>query len=131
MRELAKIGQNVLKDGLGDSGTAQRQFYTSLLAGGGAASMGALPLLAKGIAGGAVAGRALNSNIASKLLAQGKPAAGLARLAQGAPQALPVIGPRMGLPALLGLDIAGGRVATPEEIAADEEIVRRFKAGQR
>jgi hypothetical protein len=133
MRELAKIGQNVLKDGLGDSGSAQRQFYTNLMTGGGgaigAASLGVLPLLAKGIAGGAVAGRALNSNMASKLLQQGKPTAGLARLVSGAPRALPVAGPRLGQ--MLELEMAGGRVATPEEVAADDELVRRFKQKKR
>lgn len=117
MRELAKIGQNVLKEGVGDSGTAQRQFYTNLLTGGGglsaAASVGALPLFIKAAAGGALAGRALNSNTASRLLQQGRPTAGLARLAQGAPRALPVGSSR--LAELLGLSAAGGAALSPDE----------------
>jgi hypothetical protein len=125
MRELAKIGQNVLRDGLPDSGTAQRSLYTSALAGGSALG-GLLPLFLKGAAGGAVAGRALNSNTASKLLQQGRPTSALAQLAQQTlPRALPTAAPN-----LAGLTIAGGRVATPEEIAADEEIVRRFRQGR-
>jgi hypothetical protein len=52
MRELAKIGQNVLRDGLPDSGTAQRSLYTSVLAGSSALS-GLLPLFLKGAAASA------------------------------------------------------------------------------
>lgn len=135
MRELAKIGQNVLKDGLGDSGTAQRQFYTNLLTGGTglstAAAAGALPLFLQGAAGGALLGRALNSNTASRLLQQGNPTSLLAGGAQRAlPRGLPLAAPQVNS-LLGGLDISGGRVATPEELAADEEIVRRFRAGQR
>lgn len=135
MRELAKIGQNVLKDGLGDSGTAQRQFYTNLLTGGTglstAAAAGALPLFLQGAAGGALLGRALNSNTASRLLQQGNPTSLLAGGAQRTlPRGLPLAAPQVNS-LLGGLDISGGRVATPEELAADEEIVRRFRAGQR
>lgn len=98
MRELAKIGQNVLKEGLGDSGTAQRQFYTNLLTGTGgalgAAQLGMLGLVAKGAAGGALIGRGLNSNTASKLLQQGRPTGALAKLAQGTlPRSLPLAAP--------------------------------------
>lgn len=122
MRELAKVGQNVLKEGIGDSGTAQRQFYTNLATGGsglaGAASLGFLPLFAKAAAGGAVAGRALNSNIASKLLEQGKPTGALARLAQPAPRVLPVGTSR--LVELLGL---GGAAALTPEQRAELEIM--------
>lgn len=39
------------------------------------------------------------------------------------PRVAPTLVPR-------GLELAGGRVATPEEIAADEEIVRRFREGR-
>lgn len=126
MRELAKIGQNVLRDGLPDSGTSQRQFWTAMLSGTGAAQLGLLPAFAKAGVGGILAGRALNSNVASKLLQQGRPTSGLAALAQQTlPRALPSAAPR-----LSELAIAGGRVATPEEIAADEEIVRRFHEGR-
>lgn len=92
MRELAKIGQNVLKDGIGDSGTAQRQMYQNLLTGGaGLAAAGAG--LGKLVLGGALAGRALNSNAASKLLQQGRPTQGLARLLKPAPKLLPLATP--------------------------------------
>lgn len=94
MRTLAKIGQNVLKDPIPDSGTAARQIgYHALgFGGGGAAAVGgmaALGPLAKLVAGGAIAGRTLNSNAASKLLEQGKPLTGLSRLLQPLPRALP------------------------------------------
>jgi hypothetical protein len=89
MRVLAKVGQNVLKDGVGDSGTAQRVLYQQLLTGG----VGAPAAMAADVAGlaggGLLAGRALNSNVASKLLAQGRPTAALAGLARPAPRLLP------------------------------------------
>lgn len=43
--------------------------------------------------------------------------------------ALPRVAPTL-VPRGLSLEVAGGRVATPEEIAADEEIVRRFREGR-
>ncbi|WP_332823560.1 hypothetical protein [Stutzerimonas kunmingensis] len=99
MRELAKIGQNVLKETIGDSGTGPRTLYQSLLtgsvgagglmAGGTAGAVGALTGLGKLAAVGAVAGKALNTDTASRLLAQGKPTAGLARLAKPLPRLLP------------------------------------------
>lgn len=94
MRELAKIGQNVLKDPIPNSGTAQRQLVTSVLGG---TALGIVP--AAKLAGlGAVLGRALNSNTASKVLEQGKPMAGLARLAKPTPRLLPAVGPAVTKP---------------------------------
>lgn len=97
MRELAKVGQNVLKDGLGDPGSAQRIFYQQLLSGGvgtagavGAGGLSALPVLGQGMAVGALAGRFLNSNTAAKALQQGRPTSALARLVRPAPKVLPV-----------------------------------------
>ena len=129
MRELARIGQ-AIKDPIPDSGTAGRLLTYGLLGGaGGSAAMsgndnlqniGSLLLL------GATAGRAANSKALANYLARGsKPIGGLARLLQPAPRLAPVLGPR-------GMDmvIAGGRVATPEEMATDEEIVRRFREGR-
>jgi len=85
MRELAKIGQNVLKDPIPNSGTAQRQLVTAVLGG---SALGIVP--AAKLAGlGAVLGKAFNSNTASRLLEQGKPMAGLARVAKPAPRLLP------------------------------------------
>lgn len=68
MRELARAGQLVLKDGIPDSGTAQRDQAYRLLGLGGAGAMTGvgLPLVAKGAAIGAVVGRALNSEAAAK-----------------------------------------------------------------
>lgn len=129
MRELARIGQ-AIKDPIPDSGTAGRLLTYGLLGGaGGSAAMsgndslqglGSLLLL------GATAGRAANSKALANYLARGnKPIEGLARLLQPTGRLAPVLGPR-------GVDmvVAGGRVATPEEIAADEEIVRRFREGR-
>lgn len=100
MRELARIGQVVLKDGLGDTGTAQRSFWMNALTGGGGAAIGSgavasgllLPLL-KGAAVGAAAGRTLNSNAASKALQAGRPTGALARMVQGATPYLPIAAP--------------------------------------
>lgn len=135
MRALAKVGQNVLKDVVPDSGTAQRALYQSLLTGSGsagvagaAAGLGVLAPVAKMAAVGALAGRGLNSNMASKLLEQGKPTKGLARLMQTSPRLLPAAGPT-GL-AALGIDISGGRRATQEDMERDAEIVRRYRQQQ-
>lgn len=135
MRQLAKVGQNVLKDVVNDSGTAQRSMYQSLLSGSGTAGaagtaygLGMLAPFAKVAAVGMGAGRVLNSNMASKLLEQGKPTKGLARLLQSSPRLLPAAGPA-GL-AALGIDISGGRRATQEDIERDAEIVRRYRQQQ-
>jgi hypothetical protein len=98
MRELAKIGQNVLKESLNDSGTGPRTLYQQLLtagatAGGGTALGLSLGTLGKGALIGALGGRALNSNTASKLLQQGRPMSGLARLSRPLPKALPALAP--------------------------------------
>ena len=47
--------------------------------------------LGKIVAGGALVGRALNSKTAANLLQQGRPSAGLAKVAKVAPRLLPVI----------------------------------------
>jgi hypothetical protein len=91
MRELAKVGQVLLKDPIPDSGTAGR-----LLATGGGMTAGALggvaaagPLL-KLLLAGATVGRAANSKAAAKYLATGnKPLRGLAKLLRPAPLLLP------------------------------------------
>lgn len=126
MRELARIGQTVLKDPIPNSGTPERQLVYRLLGLGGAGALGgvSIPALAGMAAGGAAVGRAMNSPLAALALGQGRPMAGLARLAQPAPRALPAAAPAVGG---LELDIAGGRVATPEEIARDAEVVRRAR----
>jgi hypothetical protein len=91
MRELAKIGQVLLKDPIPDSGTAGR-----LLATGGAGMAGmagglaAVSPLAKLLLLGATVGRAANSKAAANYLASGnKPISGLARLLRPAPLLLP------------------------------------------
>lgn len=90
MRVLAKVGQNVLKEGVGDSGTAQRAMYQNMMTGGAGLAASAAGL-GKLVAGGALLGRALNSKTAANLLQQGRPSAALAKVAKAAPRVLPVI----------------------------------------
>lgn len=127
MRELAKIGQNVLKDPIPNSGTPERELILRLMGLGGAGALGGAPLstLAMLAGGGMGVGRVMNSPLAASVLGQGRPISGLARLAQPAPRLLPAAAPAVG-----GINITGGTVATPEEIARDEEIVRRFREGR-
>lgn len=124
MRELARVGQ-MLKDPIPDSGTAARMLVYGALGTGGAADMqdGQLSDVGKLLLLGMTAGRAVNSKAAAKYLAKGnRPLEGLARVLSVTPRALPGVG--------VPLTIAGGRVATPAEIAADEELVRRFREQQ-
>ena len=126
MRELARIGQVVLKDPIPNSGTPERQLIYRLLGLGGAGAMSgvSIPALAGLAAGGAAAGRVMNSPLAALAFGQGRPMAGLARMVQPAPRLLPAATPAV---SGLELDISGGRVATPDEIERDAEIVRRAK----
>lgn len=72
LRELARVGQVLLKDPIPDSGTAQRSMLYSLLMGGGLAT-GTLPLLAKGAVAGATLGRVANSpRLADLMLRSGR-----------------------------------------------------------
>lgn len=96
MRELARAGQLVLKDGIPDSGTSQREMIFRLLGLGGAGAWaGALPLVAKGTAVGALAGRVLNSQAAAKAAPVATLAAkkGAAAALRPAPVALPAMLP--------------------------------------
>ncbi|MCH7233542.1 hypothetical protein LOK82_09235 [Xylella fastidiosa subsp. multiplex] len=68
-RDLAKIGQTVLKDPIPDSGTPGRMLSMGLLGGGGVVTGGLIPTLAT-IAGGVTLGRALNSATLGNLLAR-------------------------------------------------------------
>lgn len=74
LRELAKVGQNLLKDPIPDSGTAGRLVSLNLFGGGGALAGGIVPALTA-LAGGATVGRALNSPFTGNWLARnaGKP----------------------------------------------------------
>jgi len=83
MRELARLGQTVLKDPIPDSGTAGR--LLSLGALGTGSVTGALPGIAGLLGAGATVGRALNSPTAARLLANRTPGSGLAALARIAP----------------------------------------------
>lgn len=94
MRELARIGQQVLKDPIADSGTAQRTLLYNLLMGGGSIANPALiPLIAKAAAGGATVGRAANSNALARFLTRqnrGQPTSRLAELVRrGTPYTAP------------------------------------------
>lgn len=126
MRELARIGQVVLKDPIPNSGTPERQLIYRLLGLGGAGTMAGVsaPSLAGLALGGAAAGRVMNSPLAALALGQGRPMAGLSRLVQPAPRLLPAAGPLV----TGELDVVGGRQATPEDIERDAEIVRRARS---
>lgn len=94
MRDLARMGQVLLKNPIADSGTAQRTFAYNLLMGGGSIANPALiPLIAKAAIGGATVGRAANSNTLARLLARpnrGKTTTGLGALMQyGTPYGAP------------------------------------------
>ena len=115
MRELAKIGQNVLKDTIPNSGTAERTMMLNLLGLGGAgyvAGSDSMPAWARLAGTGILAGRAMNSPLAARALGQGRPISALARLAQSAPRVAPV-------PALRGLSASQpvGPTLTEEEAA--------------
>jgi len=85
MRDLARLGQTVLKDPIPDSGTAGR--LLSLGALGTGSVTGALPGIAGLIGAGATVGRALNSPTLARLVANRTPGTGLAALARGVPMA--------------------------------------------
>lgn len=135
MRELAQVGQNVLKEQIPNSGTPERQMILNLLGlGGGAAGVGAatgtLPLLAKLAGTGLVAGRVMNSPMAASAVLASRPAriaaqSGLARLAQGATYALPAIPSAVAAAdEPLEINVVGGR-AGPAPTAAELEALRR------
>lgn len=94
MRDLAKLGQTVLKDPIADSGTAQRMlmYHTGIGLGGMGAAY-AVPHVAVPLALGATAGRVLNSNLASRTLPYAGRATfqGLQQLGRLAPYTLPLI----------------------------------------
>lgn len=86
MRELARLGQTVMKNPVPDSGTAGRTIAANLLGLGGATA-GGLPGLVGLLAGGATVGRALNSNTLARLASSTNPGSGLNLLARLAPPA--------------------------------------------
>ncbi|KRA74270.1 hypothetical protein ASD78_12315 [Lysobacter sp. Root667] len=92
MRELAQIGQVLLKDPIPDSGTAGRVFTGGLMTGG-AVPLGGAPAAIAALPFAAAAGRGLNSpQFANYLLSgAGQPLQGLARLARTAPVLLPAV----------------------------------------
>lgn len=97
MRELAKIGQNVLKDPIPDSGTAARNVAYSLLGlgGGGLAANsdnGTVSSLGKLLLAGTTLGRLANSPAAARYLTQGSGTT-LNRLARLAAPAASVTAP--------------------------------------
>lgn len=128
MRELAKIGQNVLKNPIPNSGTPERDLILRMLGAGGAGAAGgmAMPVVAKTLGAGVGIGRLLNSPGAANLLGQGRPINSLARVAK-------VVGPKgLPLPAAamragempLEIDVTGG---TP---VSDEEFLRMLREGR-
>lgn len=105
MRELAKVGQNVLKDGIPNSGSPERQFiqnFLGALAGAGGYATGTVPTVVGTLAAGSALGRLMNSPAAARALGQGAPMNALARLAQPAPKALPALAGNGLIPYLTG-----------------------------
>jgi len=127
--DLARIGQRFLKDAP-NSGTADRLLVNGAIGGGlfGAQQAGIIdPQTAMLAGGGLLANRGLLKLLNSRALTagEGKAINGLSKLGKTAPKLLPAAasGPT-------GIPIVGGRQATPEEIARDEELVRRFRQGR-
>jgi hypothetical protein len=127
--ELAKIGQRYMK-AAPNSGTADRLLVNLGIAGGlyggsqagvidpaTATKLGAL-LLANRVASGALRAR-------GPVMGDSRALSGLARLLRPAPYLLPAAA------GAAEINVTGGRQATPEDIARDEEIVRRFRQSQR
>lgn len=128
--DLARIGQRFMRASP-DSGTADRALV-NLAVGGGlydAQRRGWIePQTAMMIGGGLLANRMLGNALNSRALAMGDsvPLNGLARLLAPAPRALPAVANASSLPVL----IQGGRVATPEDIERDRQIVEQFRKGR-
>lgn len=105
MRELARMGQTLLKDPIADSGTAQRTFAYNLLMGGGSIANPALiPMFAKASLGGATLGRMANSSALARLLARDNRGVGVSKLGALLEGAYPYVAP-----ALANYDAGGGR----------------------
>ncbi|KGM55990.1 hypothetical protein N800_10210 [Lysobacter daejeonensis GH1-9] len=124
MRELARMGQTILKDPIADSGTAQRSMiYNVLMGGTSIANPALIPMVGQAALGGATLGRAANSNALAKLLLRenrGLPTSKLAKLLQGAnPRVMPAAGAATNR-AGLEFEVTGGRPIT------DDEFEREF-----
>ena len=95
MREIARAGQVVLKNGIPDSGTSQREMVNRLFGLGGGAgaatALGVLPMALKATAVGAGVGRVLNSPAAARIIPgmTSKTLKSAARVTKPAPQLLP------------------------------------------
>lgn len=131
MRELAKVGQNVLRQQLPDSGTADRMFMQNLLGlGGGSVAATSDNPWVKAAGVGLLAGRAINSPLATRGLLAYQPAAaaskqGLARLAAATPYALPAAAHGQMQPRGLEINVVGGTVGPAPTEAEMEELRRR------
>lgn len=132
MRELAKVGQNVMRQQLPDSGTADRMLAQNLLGlGAGGAALSSDNPWVQAAGAGLIAGRAANSPMVARGLLAAQPAAvvtkqGLARIAQAAPYALPAAAHAQMQPeaAPLEINVVGGTVG-PALTAAEIEELRR------
>jgi hypothetical protein len=89
MRDLAKVGQLVLKDPIPNSGTPERQMWIGLTGLGGGATTGLTAPAAAGLGVGALGARVLNSNVASRVLQDGNAARAAAGLSSGLSRAAP------------------------------------------
>ncbi|MFX1725012.1 hypothetical protein [Stenotrophomonas sp. AS1] len=129
MRELAQIGQNVLKDPIANSGTAQRELVYSMLGlgGGGFLASRDNPWL-QAAGAGLLAGRALNSPVLARTIQAARPVnqaalTGLARVSQAAPYVLPPAANLATAP--LSIDVVGGRVGAAPTVEELEALRRR------
>lgn len=133
MRELAQIGQNVLKDPIPNSGTAQRELIYSMLGLGGGGFLASQDNpWAKAAGVGLLAGRALNSPALAQVLQASRPATqaainGAARIAAPAPYALPAVVNAATAPAL-SLEIVGGTPGNAPTVEELEALRRRSLA---
>lgn len=94
MRELARMGQTLLKDPISDSGSAQRTLaYNVLMGGGSLANPALIPLFAKASLGGATLGRAANSSALANLLAREGRGKASTKLGQLLEQSTPYVAP--------------------------------------
>lgn len=106
MRELGRLGQIILKNSVPDSGTPGRLISLGLLGGGGlTGGIGTIPSLAALVAGGATAGRALNSPAAANLLLSSQ---------RAAPATLNSLA-RIAAPGSLAVSPAAAAVVVPKE----------------
>jgi len=140
LAELAKLGQRV-SDRVPDSGTAQRLMTYGALGGGGWAAQSENPYvsglgsLALAAGGGGLAARGLNSPRLARLLVQDRPVLqGVGRRLAPVNARLPMHRASAGVGAAqigtdqpLEIDIKGGTVGSPAEMAAQDRELEQLR----